>query len=127
MMRQSQAAGTSAEFGNRAPASHGAAEKATSRRCRHDEAKEELQEIIEFLKVRKIPEAGGRIPKGVCSSTSRHGQLACQGDCGRSNVPFFSISGSDFVKFLWALAQARPGSVRTGQEKCSLHHLHQTN
>ena len=55
-----------------------------------DEAKEELQEIIEFLREpQKFQKLGGRIPKAV---------LLARAIAGEANVPFFSISGSDFVE-----------------------------
>jgi len=65
-----------------------------------DEAKEELQEVIEFLKdPRKFQRLGGKIPKGVlllgppgCGKT-----LLARAVAGQAEVPFFSISGSDFV------------------------------
>ena len=65
-----------------------------------DEAKEELQEIIEFLKTpKKFTKLGGRIPKGVlllgspgCGKT-----LLARAVAGEAGVPFFSMSGSDFV------------------------------
>ena len=59
-----------------------------------EEAKEELQEIIEFLKEpQKFQKLGGRIPKGVLMmAPNNRARWALKGD-----VPFFSISGSDFV------------------------------
>ncbi|MDT5295557.1 MAG: cell division protease FtsH, partial [Acidobacteriota bacterium] len=65
-----------------------------------DEAKEELQEIIEFLKEpQKFQKLGGRIPKGVLlvGAPGTGKTLMARAVAGEANVPFFSISGSDFV------------------------------
>jgi len=66
-----------------------------------DEAKDELQEIIEFLRdPRKFTRLGGRIPKGVLlvGAPGTGKTLLARAIAGEAGVPFFSISGSDFVE-----------------------------
>src|SRR5262249_6080293 len=66
-----------------------------------DEVKEELQEIIEFLKdLQKFQKLGGRILKGVLlvGPPGTGKTLLARVIAGEANVPFFSISGSDFVE-----------------------------
>jgi cell division protease FtsH len=75
-----------------------------------DEAKEELQEVIEFLKdPKKFQRLGGKIPKGVlligppgCGKT-----LLAKAVAGEANVLFFSISGSDFVEMFVGVGASR--------------------
>src|SRR4029078_8550154 len=73
-------------------------------------AKEELQEIIEFLKEpQKFQKLGGRIPKGVLLMGSRGTgkTLLARAVPGEANVPFFSISGSDFVEMFVGVGASR--------------------
>jgi cell division protease FtsH len=75
-----------------------------------DEAKEELKEIIEFLKnPGKFQRLGGKIPKGVLLvGTPGTGKtLLARAVAGEANVPFFSISGSDFVEMFVGVGAAR--------------------
>src|SRR5512134_3797666 len=75
-----------------------------------DEAKEELQEIIEFLKEpQKFQELGGRIPKGVLlmGPPGTGKTLLARAVAGEANVPFFSISGSDFVEMFVGVGASR--------------------
>ena len=75
-----------------------------------DEAKEELQEIVEFLKdPKRFTRLGGKIPRGVllvgspgCGKT-----LLARAVAGEANVPFFSISGSDFVEMFVGVGASR--------------------
>ena len=75
-----------------------------------DEAREELQEVIEFLKdPKRFQKLGGKIPKGVllvgppgCGKT-----LVAKAVAGEAGVPFFSISGSDFVEMFVGVGASR--------------------
>ncbi len=75
-----------------------------------DEAKEELQEIIEFLKSpKKFTRLGGRIPKGVLlmGPPGTGKTLLARAVAGEAGVPFFSISGSDFVEMFVGVGASR--------------------
>ena len=75
-----------------------------------EEAKEELQEIIEFLKdPQKFQKLGGRIPKGVLmvGPPGTGKTLLAKAIAGEANVPFFSISGSDFVEMFVGVGASR--------------------
>lgn len=75
-----------------------------------DEAKEEVQEIIEFLKSpRKFQKLGGRIPKGVLlmGPPGTGKTLLAKAIAGEADVPFFSISGSDFVEMFVGVGASR--------------------
>jgi cell division protease FtsH len=75
-----------------------------------DEAKEELQEVIEFLKnPGKFKKLGGKIPKGVLlvGAPGTGKTLLGRAVAGEANVPFFSISGSDFVEMFVGVGAAR--------------------
>ncbi|MFQ5505030.1 MAG: ATP-dependent zinc metalloprotease FtsH [Planctomycetota bacterium] len=75
-----------------------------------DEAKEEVREIIEFLKNRgKFQRLGGRIPRGVLlvGAPGTGKTLLAKAIAGEANVPFFSISGSDFVEMFVGVGASR--------------------
>lgn len=75
-----------------------------------EEEKEELKEIVEFLKnPRKFSELGARIPKGVLlvGPPGTGKTLFAKAVAGEANVPFFSISGSDFVEMFVGVGAAR--------------------
>ena len=75
-----------------------------------EEAKEELQEIIEFLKdPQKFQKLGGRIPKGVLlvGPPGTGKTLLARAIAGEAGVPFFSISGSDFVEMFVGVGASR--------------------
>ncbi|MCX5700222.1 MAG: ATP-dependent zinc metalloprotease FtsH [Candidatus Omnitrophica bacterium] len=98
-------------FGKVAPKIHGDKEKVTYDDVAGvDEAKEELKEVIDFLKdPKKFQKLGGKIPKGVllvgppgCGKT-----LIAKAVAGEAGVPFFSISGSDFVEMFVGVGASR--------------------
>ncbi|MDR1857729.1 MAG: ATP-dependent zinc metalloprotease FtsH [Desulfovibrio sp.] len=75
-----------------------------------DEAKEELSEVVEFLSnPRKFTRLGGRIPKGVLlvGSPGTGKTLLARAVAGEAGVPFFSISGSDFVEMFVGVGASR--------------------
>lgn len=75
-----------------------------------DEAKAEVEEIVEFLKdPKKYEKIGGRIPKGVLlvGSPGTGKTLLARAVAGEADVPFFSISGSDFVEMFVGVGAAR--------------------
>ena len=75
-----------------------------------DEAKEELEEIIEFLKdPKKFQKLGGRIPKGalLLGPPGTGKTLLARAVAGEANVPFFSMSGSDFVEMFVGVGASR--------------------
>ena len=112
-MRQMQSGGNKAlSFGkSKAKLSSNSQKKVTFKDVAGvDEAKEELQEIIEFLKEpQKFQKLGGRIPKGVLlmGSPGTGKTLLARAVAGEANVPFFSISGSDFVEMFVGVGASR--------------------
>ena len=113
IMRQMQSGGNKAlSFGkSRAKLSSSSQKKVTFKDVAGvDEAKEELQEIIEFLKEpQKFQKLGGRIPKGVLlmGPPATGKTLLARAVAGEANVPFFSISGSDFVEMFVGVGASR--------------------
>jgi cell division protease FtsH len=113
IMRQMQSGGNKAlSFGkSRAKLSSSSQKKVTFKDVSGvDEAKEELQEIIEFLKEpQKFQKLGGRIPKGVLlmGPPGTGKTLLARAVAGEANVPFFSISGSDFVEMFVGVGASR--------------------
>ena len=112
-MRQVQSGGNKAlSFGkSRAKLSSSAQKKVTFKDVAGvEEPKEELQEIIEFLKEpQKFQKLGGRIPKGVLlmGPPGTGKTLLARAVAGEANVPFFSISGSDFVEMFVGVGASR--------------------
>lgn len=75
-----------------------------------EEAKEEVQEIIEFLRdPKKFTKLGGRIPKGILliGAPGTGKTLLAKAIAGEADVPFFSISGSDFVEMFVGVGASR--------------------
>jgi len=113
MMRQMQAGGNKAlSFGkSRARLLTSQQKKVTFKDVAGvEEAKEELQEIIEFLgEPQKFQKLGGRIPKGVLlvGPPGTGKTLLARAIAGEANVPFFSISGSDFVEMFVGVGASR--------------------
>ncbi|MSO52051.1 MAG: cell division protein FtsH [Acidobacterium sp.] len=112
-MRQVQSGGNKAlSFGkSKAKLSSSTQKKVTFRDVAGaEEAKSELQEIIEFLKEpQKFQKLGGRIPKGVLlmGPPGTGKTLLARAVAGEANVPFFSISGSDFVEMFVGVGASR--------------------
>jgi cell division protease FtsH len=112
-MRQMQSGGNKAlSFGkSRAKLTSAQGKKVTFKDVAGvEEAKEELQEIIEFLKEpQKFQKLGGKIPKGVLlmGPPGTGKTLLARAIAGEANVPFFSISGSDFVEMFVGVGASR--------------------
>jgi len=112
-MRQMQAGGNKAmSFGkSRAKLFSGQQKKVTFKDVAGvEEAQNELQEIIEFLKdPRRFQKLGGRIPKGVLlvGAPGTGKTLLARAVAGEADVPFFSISGSDFVEMFVGVGASR--------------------
>jgi len=113
MMRQMQSGGNKAlSFGKSRARLHSSQQKKVTFKdvAGVDEAKEELQEIIEFLREpQKFQKLGGRIPKGVLliGPPGTGKTLLARAIAGEANVPFFSISGSDFVEMFVGVGASR--------------------
>lgn len=88
-----------------------------------DEAKEELQEIIEFLKdPKKFQRLGGKIPKGVLlvGHPGTGKTLLAKAVAGEAGVPFFSLSGSDFVEMFVGVGASRVRDLFEQARKASM-------
>ncbi len=113
MMRQMQSGGNKAlSFGKSRARLHSSQQKKVTFKdvAGVEEAKEELQEIIEFLREpQRFQKLGGRIPKGVLliGSPGTGKTLLARAIAGEANVPFFSISGSDFVEMFVGVGASR--------------------
>ena len=113
MMRQMQSGGNKAlSFGKSRARLHSTQQRKVTFKdvAGVEEAKEDLQEIIEFLREpQKFQKLGGRIPKGVLliGSPGTGKTLLARAVAGEANVPFFSISGSDFVEMFVGVGASR--------------------
>jgi cell division protease FtsH len=112
-MRQMQSGGNKAlSFGKSRARLHSTQQKKVTFKdvAGVEEAKEELQEIIEFLREpQKFQKLGGRIPKGVLliGAPGTGKTLLARAIAGEASVPFFSISGSDFVEMFVGVGASR--------------------
>jgi cell division protease FtsH len=113
MVRQMQSGGNKAlSFGKSRARLHSSQQKKVTFKdvAGVEEAKEELQEIIEFLREpQKFQKLGGRIPKGVLliGAPGTGKTLLARAIAGEASVPFFSISGSDFVEMFVGVGASR--------------------
>ena len=113
MMRQMQSGGNKAlSFGKSRARLHSTQQRKVTFEdvAGVEEAKDELQEIIEFLREpQKFQKLGGRIPKGVLliGPPGTGKTLLARAIAGEANVPFFSISGSDFVEMFVGVGASR--------------------
>ena len=93
-----------------------------------DEAKEEVGELVEFLRdPSRFHKLGGRIPRGVLmtGSPGTGKTLLAKAIAGEAKVPFFTISGSDFVEMFVGVGASRVRDMFDQAKKnCSLHHLY---
>jgi len=113
MMRRMQSGGNNVlSFGKSRARLHSSQQKKVTFKdvAGVEEAKEELQEIIEFLREpQKFQKLGGRIPKGVLliGPPGTGKTLLARAIAGEASVPFFSISGSDFVEMFVGVGASR--------------------
>ena len=131
MMRQMQSGGNKAlSFGKSRARLHSTQQRKVTFKdvAGVEEAKEDLQEIIEFLREpAKFQKLGGRIPKGVLliGPPGTGKTLLARAIAGEANVPFFSISGSDFVEMFVGVGASRVRDLfEQGKKERALHHLH---
>ena len=96
-----------------------------------DEAREELQEIVEYLKdPGKFARLGGKIPKGalLVGSPGTGKTLLARAIAGEAGVPFFTISGSDFVEMFVGVGASRVRDMFDQAKKIgAVHRLHRRN
>lgn len=87
-----------------------------------DEEKEELKEVVEFMRApKRFTEMGARIPKGVLlvGPPGTGKTLLAKAVAGEAKVPFFSISGSDFVEMFVGVGASRVRDLFTTARKCA--------
>ena len=93
-----------------------------------EEAKQELQEVVEFLKEpQKFASLGARIPKGVLlvGPPGTGKTLMAKAISGEAGVPFFSISGSEFVEMFVGVGASRVRDLfEQAKKQLAVHHLH---
>ena len=95
------------------------------------EAKQEVEEIVEFLKEpQKYTDLGGKIPKGalLVGPPGTGKTLLAKAVAGEANVPFFSLAGSDFVEMFVGVGASRVRDLfKQAKRKSSLHCLYRRN
>jgi cell division protease FtsH len=116
LMRQAQSANSAAMSFGKSPARpiSGKVDITFADVAGVDEAKEELKEIVDFLKTPgKFQKLGAKIPKGLLlmGAPGTGKTLLARAIAGEANVPFFSISGSDFVEMFVGVGAARVRGV----------------
>jgi len=116
LLRQAQSANSAAMSFGRSPARplSGKADVTFADVAGVDEAKEELREIVDFLKTpEKFQKLGAKIPKGLLlmGAPGTGKTLLARAIAGEAGVPFFSISGSDFVEMFVGVGAARVRAV----------------
>jgi len=93
-----------------------------------DEAKQELVEVIDFLKEPgKFTHLGGKMPKGILlvGPPGTGKTLLAKATAGESHVPFFSMSGSEFVEMFVGLGAARVRDLfEQAKQKAPCNHFH---
>jgi AFG3 family protein len=93
-----------------------------------DEAKVEVMEIVDFLKnPKKYTALGGKIPKGalLVGPPGTGKTLLAKAVAGEAQVPFFSLSGSDFVEMFVGVGASRVRDLfQTGKRKSALYHFY---
>jgi cell division protease FtsH len=93
-----------------------------------EECKSELEEIVEFLKYpKKFTKLGGKIPKGVLliGAPGTGKTLLAKAVAGESGVPFFSVSGSDFVEMFVGVGASRIRDLfKQGKKKSTMYYLY---
>ena len=89
-----------------------------------EEAKEEVEEIVEFLKdPKKFSRLGGKIPRGalLVGPPGTGKTLLARAIAGEAGVPFFTISGSDFVEMFVGVGASRVREICLNRERKILH------
>merc|ERR1711970_255696 len=87
-----------------------------------EEAKEEVEEVVEFLKdPKKFSRLGGKIPKGalLVGPPGTGKTLLARAIAGEAGVPFFSISGSDFVEMFVGVGASRVRNMFEQAKRCA--------
>ena len=93
-----------------------------------EEEKEDLEEVVDFLKnPQKYTKVGARIPKGVIlvGPPGTGKTLLAKAVAGEAGVPFFSISGSDFVEMFVGVGASRVRDLfEEGKKKCTMYYFY---